>query len=140
MSKTTKAERWLFGVLGILGVLFLFMLFIDMKRAQETTPETRLIQTRVADAYEAQAQAWEAEADYGFVKYDGRNYDKKNNASYAWGDASRVRRNISDAQEIVSNAHLHVLRARENASNWRRTAWWENDGLKELANKAAEAW
>ncbi len=104
------------------------------------------IRTQVAAAYEAEARAWDAEADFDFVYWDGFNGDKKNKASdarmNAWEatGAGDFRPQANFVREQASRAHLHVLRARENASRWRRVAGSETGGLKELANKAAAAW
>ena len=102
--------------------------------------EAERIRQAVARAYEVQALAWDAEADYDFVEYDGWNSDKKSNASGARINASRARNGDSFAQRQASNAHLHILRARENASDMRRNARFDTGGKKELANKAATAW
>ncbi len=94
----------------------------------------------VVAAYEAQARAWNAEADYDFVEYDGFNEPKQRQAAGARINAARAEGGGSFAREQASRANLHALRARENASDWRSTARRKPGGLKELANKAAQAW
>ena len=109
--------------------------------AQRQAAQRQKQQARpVVAAYEAQARAWDAEADYDFVEYDGFNEPKQSKAAGARINAARAEGGGSFAREQASRANLHALRARENASDWRSTARYETGGLKELANKAAKAW
>ncbi len=102
--------------------------------------EAKLEWEAVVAAYETQAQAWDAEADYYFVAYDGQNSDEKAKAAGERVNASRAWEWASFAQETASEAHLHALRARTNASDMQRASGQNTGGLKDLANKAAEAW
>ena len=123
--------------------------------AEAARERMRPIREAVAAAYYAEARAWDAEADFDFVYWDGYNGDKKAKAEQAlWNaekanqdemrdDISRIlgaQTSASFAQDAASNANLHTLRAQENASDWRRTAGSETGGLRELANKVATAW
>ena len=113
----------------------------ELQAAETWEAAQRARQERpVVRAYRVQARAWDAEADFDFVEYDGFNEDKKSSAAGARINASRAANSASFAREQASRANLHALRARENASDWRRTAGRETGGLKELANKAAQAW
>ncbi len=103
----------------------------------------RELRPKVVAAYEAQSRAWDAEADFDFVYWDGRNADKQDKARVSKNMANAARSGSWSETQIISEAseaHIHVLRARENASRWRRVAGSEAGGLKELANKAATAW
>ena len=101
---------------------------------------TQPIREAVAAAYTANKLAWNAEADYDFVEYDGFNSDKKSKATGAGINAAWAIDSAGFARAQAAEAHLHVLRAQENASDMRRAAGRHSGGLKELANKAAQAW
>lgn len=113
----------------------------EAEAAQRQAAQRQKQQARpVVAAYEAQARAWDAEADFDFVEYDGFNEPKQSQAAGARINAARAEGGGSFAREQASRANLHALRARENASDWRSTAGRKTGGLKELANKAAQAW
>ena len=112
----------------------------EMDEEAEMNRRTRPVREAVATAYAANVAAWNAEADYDFVEYDGFNFDKKIKATGAKFNAATAEADGSFAQDKATEAHLHVLRAQENASDMRRAAGRHSGGLKELANKAAQAW